>query len=177
MTPLEGEIALILGGLVLGSGLAALLVLGAVVCPRLVGRARQHAERTPIRSFLVGLINFAFFGLLASAAGARGGILGLIGLLLVAALFSGVALGLSAVAQLVGERLRPADPRPLPRLLAGALTLELAALTPLVGWVVVPLVAGLVGFGAVIIALLWRRAPAPAGALEAPLQGDPYESR
>jgi hypothetical protein len=157
--PAANLIGLTLGVLVLGVGMAALLLLCDVAFPKLVGRARHNAERMPLRSLLVGLINLSFFGLLAVALlsgdeGARA-----LGLLVGTVLLSFVALGLAAVARLVGERLRPDDPSMVRRLLAGAVTLELAALVPLVGWFAVTALAGLLGYGAVVIALVRRRPP------------------
>jgi hypothetical protein len=153
-------VGLTLGILALVVGLAALLLLCDVAFPKLIARASRNAERMPWRSLLVGLINLSFFGLFAVALlsgdeGAR-----LLGLLILTVLLSFVALGLAAVARLLGERLRPHDSSAIRRLLAGALTLELAALVPLVGWFVVTALAGLLGYGAVVIALVRRRATA-----------------
>jgi ABC-type transport system involved in cytochrome c biogenesis permease subunit len=158
-------IGLTLGVLALGIGLAALLLLCDIAFPTLVARARRNAQHMPWRSLLVGLINLSFFGLLAIAllSGDEGS--RVLGLIVATVLLSFVALGLAAVAQLLGERLRPGDPSTTRRLLAGAATLELAALVPLVGWFAVPALAGLLGYGAVVIALVRRR---PSNASEAP---------
>ncbi len=155
--PAGNLLALALGVIGLGVGIAALLLLCAVAFPRLVARAQRNAEQMPWRALLVGLINLAFFGLIATALlsgdeGAR-----LLGLLVATLLLSFVALGLAAVARLLGARLRPGEPGSARSLLAGALTLELAALVPLVGWFAVPALAGLLGYGAVVIALVRRR--------------------
>jgi len=72
---------------------------------------------------------------------------------------------LAVVGRLIDERLRPNDDSAVRQMLAGALTLELAALVPLVGWFAVPALAGLIGYGATVIALIRRRAP-PIAALE-----------
>jgi hypothetical protein len=148
---------LTLGVLALAVGLAALLLLCDVAFPKLVARARHNAERMPVRSLLVGLINLSFFGLFALAllSGDEGS--KALGLLVGTVLLSFVAIGLAAVARLLGERLRPGDASAVRRLLAGALTLELAALVPLVGWFAVTALAGTLGYGAVVIALVRRR--------------------
>jgi len=73
--------------------------------------------------------------------------------------------GLAVVGRLIDERLRPNDDSAVRQMLAGALTLELAALVPLVGWFAVPALAGLIGYGATVIALIRRPAP-PIAALE-----------
>jgi hypothetical protein len=149
-------LGLVLGLVVLSIGLAALLLLCEVSFPTLVARTRHNAERMPIRSLIVGLINMTFFGLIATALlsgddGSR-----VLGLIVATVLLSFVEVGLAAIAQLVGERLRPHDPSAIRRLLAGAATLELAALVPLVGWFAVPTLAGLLGYGALVIALVRR---------------------
>ena len=150
-------LGLVLGLIALSIGLAALLLLCEIAFPQLVARTRRNAERMPIRSIVVGLINMVFFGLIATALlsgddGSR-----VLGLIVATILLSFVAVGLAAVAQLLGERLRPDDPSAVRRLLAGAATLELAALVPLVGWFAVPALAGLLGYGALVIALVQRR--------------------
>ena len=142
--------------LALGIGLAALLVLCDAVFSSLVARARQNAEHMPFRSFAVGLINFIFFGLIAIAFLSGDETARLIGLVIATILLSFAAVGLAVAARWVGERLRPDDPSTTRRLLAGAVTLELAALVPLVGWFAVPALAGLIGYGATIIALVRR---------------------
>jgi hypothetical protein len=155
--PSNELLGLVLGLIALSIGLAALLLLCELSFPNLVARTRRNAERMPIRSILIGLINFTFFGviamgLLSGDQGARA-----LGLIVATILLSFVAIGLAAIAQLVGERLRPQDPSAVRRLLAGAATLELAALVPLVGWFAVPALAGLLGYGALVIALVQRR--------------------
>jgi hypothetical protein len=162
-----GLLARMVGVVGLGVGIAALVVLCDVVLPGVVARARDNVERRPVRSFIIGLINVAFFGVIAVALLAAKGGAGLLGATLATLVLGVVAVGLSAVARLVGERLRPGDPNGVRRLLAGAVTLELAALVPLVGWFLLPALAGLTGCGATILALR-RRQPAPATPADAP---------
>src|SRR4029079_760852 len=90
----------------LSVGMVALLLLCNVVFPNLTARARDTAERMPIRSFTVGLINFTFFGLLCAAllSGDQGA--KVIGLIIGTTLLSFIAVGLAVVARLVGERPR-----------------------------------------------------------------------
>lgn len=139
-----------------GASLAAAVLLCNVLFPSLVARTRQNAERMPVRSFFVGLLNFIFFGLLALAflSGDQGA--KLLGAILLLVLFSFVMLGVAALARLVGERLRPDEPDTVRQWLAGILLLELATLLPAVGWFVIPPLAGLIGYGATLIALIWR---------------------
>jgi hypothetical protein len=175
--PAANLVGLTLGVLALGVGLAALLLLCDVAFPNLVARARRNVERMPLRSLLVGLVNFSFFGLIAAALLSGDESARALGLLVGTVLLSFVALGLAAVAQLVGERLWPDDPSAVRRLLAGAATLELAALVPLVGWFAVTALAGLLGYGAVVIALVRRRPPAAGEELRTENQEPPNEER
>jgi hypothetical protein len=153
----DNLLGLVLGLIALSIGLAALLLLCELSFPNLVARTRRNAERMPIRSILIGLINCTFFGVIAAGLlsgdqGAR-----VLGLIVATILHSFMAVGRGAIAQRVGERLRPHDSSAVRRLLAGAATLELAALVPLVGWFMVPALAGLLGYGALVIALVQRR--------------------
>jgi hypothetical protein len=152
---LSQTVALAILILALGAGLTALAALCRLVFPRLVARARRNAERMPVRAFLVGLVNFAFFGLIATALASGDEGSRVLGLLVATALFSFVAIGFAAVAQLLGERLRP-DDTPLRQVVAGGALLELASLVPLVGWFAVPALALLTGYGAVIVAIVRR---------------------
>lgn len=139
----------------------ALVALCAAMVPDLLRRARERAVETPGRSLLIGVINVAFFGLISVALLSAGRpALGLFGAIAGTLLLCLVAVGLAAVAALVGDRLRPDWPDPLRRLLAGALTLTLASSVPLIGWFVVLPLAGLIGCGAAIGALA-RRPPPP----------------
>jgi hypothetical protein len=130
--PAANLIGLTLGVLALGIGLAALLLLCDIAFPTLVARARRNAQHMPWRSLLVGLINLSFFGLLAVALfsgddGSRA-----LGLIVATVLLSFVALGLAAVAQLLGERLRPGDPIQAMELMERGVT---AAPGPASGWI------------------------------------------
>lgn len=151
-----------------GIGIAALTLVLEALLPRLIRRARTTAEQMPIRSGIVGIVNFAFFALISLAifsiaqgaedAGSNGaaGLLRLIGAVIVLFLFAFLALGIAAIARWVGELLAPTGSTQR-QALSGIIALELAALAPLVGWILVPLIVMLVGYGAIIIALVWRR--------------------
>ncbi len=154
---LTALVTLLVAAVIFGAGLVALMVLCSIAFPKVVARARHNAEAMPIRSLVVGLINFVFFGLIAAAflSGREGG--QVIGIVIATILFSFVAVGVAAVARLVGERLMPNAANPVRQVMAGALTIALSTLTPLVGWFVVPVLVGLIGYGALIIALIWRR--------------------
>jgi hypothetical protein len=154
--------------LLLGGGIAALTVLCDVLFARFVRRARAVAAQMPVRALLVGVINFLFFGVIAfglfaiaqeaenSGADGFAGIIRLLALAVVLVLSSFLALGLTASARWVGEKIAP-DASAVRQIIFGIIVLELASLAPLVGWIVVPLAATLVGYGAVIVALVRRK--------------------
>ncbi len=134
-----------------------LLVLCDAMLPGTLARTRQTLGAMPGRSFLVGLVNTAFFGVLGAALLAPGGAVALIGGTIITALLAFLAIGLAAAARIVGVRLRPTTPDPLRQLLVGAIVLVLASSVPLVGWFVVLPFAGLSSFGALLITLVQRR--------------------
>lgn len=141
----------------LSIGLIALLALCQALFPTLLARTQANLTERPYRSLLVGLLNFAFFGLISALLLAGDDGAKLLGLIVASILLSFVVPGLAAVAQLLGARLRPEPSDPIRQTIAGALALVLAATVPLVGWFMLPALAGLAGYGAVIIALVRRR--------------------
>jgi hypothetical protein len=164
-----GELlALLIVLAVFGTGTAALTLVLDVLFPQFIRRARGTAERMPIRSGIVGLINLAFFSILSLAilsiaqeaeGGGSGGaavLLRLLGGIIITVLVAFIAFGIAAVARWIGERIAPGASAAR-QSLGGIAALELASLAPVVGWfLVLPLVV-LVGYGAVIIAMVWRR--------------------
>ena len=149
--------------LVIGAGLAAMAVLVNALLPDFVRRARDHAAQRSRRAFLIGFVNLLFFGLITAALlAARVGLLKALGVIVATILLVFLMLGAATIARLVGERLRPNDPSVTRQVIAGIVTIELAEMVPLVGWVVVPLVAASTGLGAVILTLYQRRAAATA---------------
>jgi hypothetical protein len=131
------------------AGLPALLILLTALAPNYVERARDVMRRRSGRSFLLGLVNFAFFFAVA-LLGALSALVAL-PILLIAGLLT--ATGVS------GERVwQQITPKPVSLLgsqAIGILAMGLTLLAPIVGWM---LFAGLVftGLGASIIALFHR---------------------
>jgi len=150
----------VLIALVVGAGLAALTVLAHALLPGFVQRGRDNATQHPWRAFLIGLVNLVFFGVIALALSrAQFGPLKAVGVIVATILLAFLVVGASIVARMVGEKLRPNDPSATKQVLAGIVTIELAELFPLVGWIVVPLVAASTGLGAVVLTLFkWRAA-------------------
>ncbi|MCA9955099.1 MAG: hypothetical protein KC434_10290 [Anaerolineales bacterium] len=135
--------------------LAALLVLLPALLPARVARAQQVVQNSPGRSFVVGLVNFLFFGLVATIFAQGGDLGGLIALIILLALAAITAVGLSALNQIVQARLFPN--RPGVRVgLKTAVLLIAGGLVPLLGWFVVTPILLLLSLGAGIIALVRR---------------------
>jgi MFS family permease len=143
---------------VIGAGLAAFVVLCNVMLPDFVQRARDQAARRTGRAFLIGLVNFVFFGLIAlGLVSVRIPPIKLVGVVVLTILLSFIGLGASVIALVVGERLRPGDTI-IRQVIAGIVTVELAEMFPLVGWIVIPIINVSIGLGSVILAL-FQRAP------------------
>lgn len=152
-----------------GIGIFALVMIVDALMPKLVRRARLNIEQRPGRVAIVGLVNLIFFALvtlalfsIAQSAEAEGdasaaGIFRIVGLCVGLVLMSFVAVGVAPVARLVGERTSPSELAPRLKTSFGVMLLEFAALVPLVGWIVLPVVVGILGYGAVIMALIWRK--------------------
>jgi hypothetical protein len=134
--------------------LVAFFVLMDVFFSRKILHIRQVTEQATGRSFLLGLVNFVFFGaicvaLLTVSERTGLGFIAIPAFLIAFVVAIGLLLGLSAMTQLVGERLFP-DHAPLQQKTWGAGSLILACLAPFVGWFgLLPFVA-LLGLGALI---------------------------
>jgi hypothetical protein len=136
--------------------LVAYLAVMAALFPQRVARARGILEAAPIRSLLVGLVNFLFFGALAlalsAAAGEPGQMLALVVLLIPAAV---AGLGLSALAQIIARQLKP-DALGLAQTAWGGMPLSLACAFPFLGWFVLLPAVLLACLGAVILGWFQR---------------------
>ena len=144
-------------GIIADASLVALVLLVNAAFPNLITRARANVERMPVRSFIVGFINFLFFGLIAAAlTSAAPDALKMLGITLATVLLGFLALGIAALARLIGERI-DAQHDAIRQLIVGVVVIAVAALVPFVGWFLVPLVGLMSGFGAVIVAMIWRK--------------------
>jgi hypothetical protein len=159
----EGAIGLI-GLVVVGICLIALMLVVAVLWPGLTRRARNGIEATPGKAFLVGLVNYLFLGAIAVVL-LNLGFVAAIGLVIGVLLLVGTFLGLPAVAALVGARLyalRQTEATPWGEIVAGGLALDLAILVPVVGWFILLPALLMWSFGAAALALVGRKQPEPA---------------
>ncbi len=142
----------------LGVVLAGLFASLAAFFPRWVRLARRASEESSGRSFLIGTINTAFvaavsLALLAGGEG-RGPVLTVLGILILGAGITALALGLTGSVSLVGKRLQPRGSE-LGEILTGTASLTLASATPFLGWFV--FLPGLVFLSLGSIILGWSR--------------------
>jgi hypothetical protein len=152
--------------LILTLGLAAyFLVVNALFSQR-VARTKTIASDMPGRSFGIGLVNFAFFFVIAviliSVAdkidnGFFKGVVILPALLILAFLAIMLTFGLTGIANLIGERILP-DAASWKQTVCGAVCLCFACALPFVGWFLLFPYLGFVGIGAFILGV-FRREP------------------
>jgi hypothetical protein len=155
---LLNSLILLLLLLLIGLCLIAGMVMLAALLPGISQRSQAALLRSPWRAFFIGLANYLFLGaivlVLVNAGNDLLGLLGLIGLLFLAAV---TFLGLPSLARLTGERLahlRQQEMSPWQHLVWGTVVLELAALLPVLGWVVLAPIIMMLSFGAAVLA--WR---------------------
>lgn len=146
--------------------LAALLVLLPALLPGRVARAQQVAQNSPGRTFVIGLVNALFFGVVMAIFTQGGELGGLIAATLLLALLAITAVGLAGINQIVQGRLYP-NVGGVKVGLKTAVLLIAGGLVPLLGWLVVTPILLLIGLGAGIIALV-RRKGSPAQGTELP---------
>jgi hypothetical protein len=163
-----GVTAVVLG---LAAALVGVIVGTALIFPRPVARARMVLEARPGRCFLIGVLLALLLGVPARALLHEAH-----GLAKVAGWFLAfphltvlVAVGMTAMAQLLGERLRALSPEltPLAGLVRGGVILELALALPFFGWFLVAPVLGLTLLGAGALGVVSRKAITPREARDA----------
>lgn len=154
---------LLVAVILLTIGLVAyFLVLNALFSPR-IERTKSVAQSMPVRSAGIGLVNFVFFAVIATAllAGAETagpllrGILILPAVVILAALAFVLSLGLVAMSNMIGEKIFP-NFSAWKQTLWGTVCLSLACVLPLIGWFLLLPYIGFVGIGAVILGFLQR---------------------
>jgi len=143
---------------------AYFLVIDALFASRLT-RTQRIINQMPGRSFWVGLVNFLFFGvilviLLILTDGNRVPdvlrvILYFPTFLLSAILGVFLSLGLTAMVDILGERIFPGT-NIIKRSVLGSVVLSFACALPFVGWFLLLPYVGLVGIGAMILGFFQR---------------------
>ncbi|MBI5962495.1 MAG: hypothetical protein HY863_03380 [Chloroflexi bacterium] len=141
---------------------AYFLVIGVLFTNR-VAKTQRVITAMPGRSFGVGLVNFAFFGVIAlvlfSVAGNAGEFIRFIltvpALLITAVLVIMLSFGLAGTSNLLGERIFPDQPA-WRQTAWGTVILSFACALPIVGWFLLFPYIGFVGIGAFILGLFQR---------------------
>jgi hypothetical protein len=147
-------------------GLPMLLVVLIALAPKYFGRARRTAARRVWQSFLLGLVNYLFFTVVAAVVGSLGfsfleGIAAFIAVIVLPLM---IVIGGAVVTGLVGERvlalLTDQTASPLANLVIGMICMGICALLQVIGWFVL-LVLLMIGFGAALLALFRRNGDEP----------------
>ena len=141
---------------------AYFLVISALFANR-AAKTQRVITAMPGRSFGVGLVNFAFFGVIAlvlfSVAGNAGDFIRFIltvpALLITAVLAIMLSFGLAGTSNLLGERIFPDQPA-WKQTAWGTVILSFACALPIVGWFLLFPYVGFVGIGAFILGLFQR---------------------
>ena len=130
----------------------------AVLFPRAIARFGAVLERDPVGAFLAGLLGWPVSFVIAVLLAVS--IVGLTVVLLVpATLVAAVTFGTTAVAQVIGRRIRPAGT--VQEVVVGAVILAIVTSIPGIGWVIGGVVATW-GLGVVLLAFLEGRRSQPA---------------
>ncbi|HFQ93705.1 MAG TPA: hypothetical protein ENK32_06830 [Anaerolineae bacterium] len=154
MDEIIGLILLIAGS---AAGVIALLTLTPFLLPDKTARSRRVIEATPGRAFIIGLVNFLFFSVIAAIISQGGDAAGLIGLTIVLALAALAAVGLGGLVLLLRERIYPEPAAGLRRTVYTAALLTLGTLLPFVGWFIFAPILLLISLGAAIMVVVRRK--------------------
>ncbi len=152
----------------------AILVAFNLLMPNVVTRVHARLDKTPGKSFALGLPITLLLGLFAVANFESS--VGFLQMLAFITLFLIMAVGTvggAGIARLLGERLAPQS-QPNSRmafLLRGAVVFELACLAPIVGWLVFAPIMGITAIGATVFAFL-KWVPKVEPLVVQPLSGD-----
>lgn len=139
------------------------LVVGALFAWR-VEKTFNIVRQMPGRSLGIGFVNFLFFGAIATvlfavSEGAGNGVIKFIllvpALVIAAVLVVFLSVGLSAMINLLGERVFP-DLSAWRKIFWGTVILVFGSAIPMVGWFLLLPYAALTGFGAVILGFFQR---------------------
>ena len=141
---------------------AYFLALGALFSNR-VAKTQRIINQMAGRSFLVGLVNFLFFGVIAivlfSIADNTSGVIRFVltvpALLITSFLMILLSFGLAGMVNIVSERLLP-EYSSMKRSIWGTAILAFACALPFVGWFLLFPYVSLTGFGAVILGFFQR---------------------
>lgn len=147
--------------------LVALLTTTAYLIPQRAERTRQILQGKPGRAFIIGLVNFLFFGILAAVFNQGGDIGGLLGLIIILALLGLSIVGLTGLLLLLRSRFYPPHEETAHSLLAvtvrSSAILVAGLLAPAVGWFILAPILLIMGLGSGIMTLIsFRRISSPS---------------
>ncbi len=153
-------LVILFGGISLLAFFATLVLL----LPKPIMQTQQVLETSGGRSLLLGLVNFIFFGMLATlgvwlgekTGGLLAGIFVVLSSIIILAIAFLTLIGLVALANLLGTRIGKKS-TPFVTILRGGGLLILAALAPYVGWFLFAPLAVWASFGGAISALIRKR--------------------
>ena len=138
--------------------LVAMLVLLPALIPNKVSQAQIVLQQSPGRSFVIGLVNFIFFFVIAAVLFQGGDFASLLALIILLALFGLAAIGLAGVVLIVQARIyEDGSIKEIRQTMKSATLLTLAGLFPLIGWFVLTPIVLLCCLGAVIMVLVRRQ--------------------
>src|SRR5438309_6648626 len=123
--------------LTMAAGIVGLLVWTALLFPRRTARARAVLAARRGRCFVSGVGLTLLLGIpMLALLHAPHGLAKLAGWALALPLAAILVVGFAAMAELLGERMQGLSPTvtPLAALVRGAVTIELAAILPFIGW-------------------------------------------
>lgn len=148
-----------------GVGLTGFFLAVGAFFPGVVEPSRRAADRSPGRSFVVGLVNWVFLGALGlgfSALADSSGVefFQLLTVLAFSLLAILLAYGLTGLSQLAGTRLIPTA-HPVWQQVLGSWALILGGLTPFVGWFLLFPYFSIVAVGAVLLGWVRSRGRPP----------------
>ena len=151
---------LIIAGLVVT--LVALFIVLSLLISGMTNRTRTVILEHPVRSFLIGLLNFlcsaAVAGLLAQLGGWWVSVFQMLAFLILGWLVVLALVGTTGIVSLLRERMGSGGQSPMRGTMLASLLLVLAMLVPFAGWFVFTPIVLLTGLGAALFTLL-RREP------------------
>ncbi|MEM7031035.1 MAG: hypothetical protein AAF629_15825 [Chloroflexota bacterium] len=138
--------------------LVALVIFIRAVFPQTSQRSQRYLQRSPWRSFFIGLVNYIFIlGIIGAITSVGVDGLNLVAVLILGVLIMITAVGLSGLCTLTGQRiaeLRDRETSLLQQVVWGIVTVEFACLLPFVGWFLFAPLFLMISFGAAVLG--WR---------------------
>ena len=150
----EGLIVILLV-IAVGITVTALFVVLQLLFAPFVDEIKSVATASHGRSIVIGFVNTFFLGVITAGLWSISentgiGILAVIGLLILIFFTIGLAMGLTAIAWMLGEKLRP-EKAAWQQTLSGGVLMILSSVTPYVGWFLLLPYLVVRGFGSFIM--------------------------